>query len=475
MRSGFSTLVVKPLSFLKTCFSLFLFLRFIDCGGFLYCLANDLVVRTRGSSSSLAFVHPYSTKKQQSSIRHSSVVTAFLHHKYNDNNDPSVPWRVRSGATVPFTLRFAALEEGNDNSARGDWDEELDLDISDFEEPVLFPNSSMYHSILVDQLQLSDSQCQQLEQLAHLLFAWNQRINLVSRKDCSPDLIFRKHILSSLAGVAVPFLAEQEEAATMSSYFAPGSWIIDVGTGGGFPGLPLAIAFPECNFVLLDSVGKKLIAIADIAQQLQLTNVQTHHGRSEEFIDRAGQFDVATGRSVSNLGQFCGWMHHLLKETTGRLLYWTGGDVEPAIVERSTAQYRIDQLLRVAGSDSAGGDVDPTKTILVFHQAAVSRIARDHPPKVMVSSNKPGASDRTSGTKKTLSSWSSSNRSRGGGPYADASGRQQEQRLPRGGGGTSNKAARGSWQRRGETKRFSDRDSSSFPRYDNTENTRTKE
>jgi len=138
-----------------------------------------------------------------------------------------------------------------------------------------------------------------LERLSELVCEWNEKINLVSRKDCTPQVVLERHILPSVAPLIVgtadtttlhgPTLEDGESPRRLRA--------IDVGTGGGFPGLPLAIACPDVDFVLLDSVGKKLIAVQEMAVELGLHNVVTHHGRAEEYPVRLG-FDVAFGRSV---------------------------------------------------------------------------------------------------------------------------------------------------------------------------------
>lgn len=184
---------------------------------------------------------------------------------------------------------------------------------------------------------------------------WNSLINLVSRKDCNPSTVFGRHILPSIAACALsdnPLTTAQR--------------VVDVGTGGGFPGLPLAIAYPDTNFVLLDSVGKKLKAVQDMAMSLELDHVSVHHGRAEELFGQ--QFDVATGRSVSALGNFCAWMHHLLAKDTGKLLYWIGGDVDASILDRRTSDVPIVDLLPEMVSD---------KRILTFEQVDVTTIARE--------------------------------------------------------------------------------------------------
>lgn len=131
---------------------------------------------------------------------------------------------------------------------------------------------------------LSQEQIAQFAALGDLYTDWNAKINLISRKDI--EHLYEHHILHSL-GIA-KFLR-----------FKDGSRIMDVGTGGGFPGIPLAILFPQCQFLLLDSIGKKLKAASDVAQQIKLRNVEFCHSRVE---DEKRKFDFVVSRAVMPLG-----------------------------------------------------------------------------------------------------------------------------------------------------------------------------
>lgn len=134
-----------------------------------------------------------------------------------------------------------------------------------------------------DYFKLTETQAQQFAALEVLYPEWNSKINLISRKDI--DNLVEHHILHSLA--IAKFIQ-----------FQPGTTIMDVGTGGGFPGIPLAILFPECRFTLIDSIGKKIHVAEDIAKQIGLTNVECIQERAEE---EKRQFDFVVSRAVMPL------------------------------------------------------------------------------------------------------------------------------------------------------------------------------
>lgn len=142
----------------------------------------------------------------------------------------------------------------------------------------------------------SEKQLRQLEMLGPLYREWNEKINVISRKDI--DSLYEKHVLHSLAIAAV-------------FSFAPGTKIIDIGTGGGFPGIPLAIFFPEVEFMLVDSIGKKIKVVEGVADAAGITNIRTAHMRAENAQKQS--FDFAVSRAVAPLRDLWHWSKPLLK------------------------------------------------------------------------------------------------------------------------------------------------------------------
>lgn len=176
---------------------------------------------------------------------------------------------------------------------------------------------------------LTDTQVSQFAQLEELYKDWNSKINVISRKDI--DELYLRHVLHSL-GIA----------KVVS--FEPKSKIMDVGTGGGFPGIPLAILFPESQFHLVDSIGKKLKVVNGVADSLGLKNVKTSHGRAEDI---KGEFDFIVSRAVTAMPTFVGWVkgkiskkqNHQLKNG---ILYLKGGDLSEELeVFRTTTIYEL--------------------------------------------------------------------------------------------------------------------------------------
>ncbi|WP_159799542.1 16S rRNA (guanine(527)-N(7))-methyltransferase RsmG [Flavobacterium sp. MK4S-17] len=161
---------------------------------------------------------------------------------------------------------------------------------------------------------LTDKQKAQFGRLEELYKEWNSRINVISRKDI--DELYTRHVLHSLG------IAKVME-------FNPGAKVMDVGTGGGFPGIPLAILFPETDFYLIDVIGKKIKVVQEVAQALGLKNVKAEQKRAENVND---EFDFIVSRAVTNMPDFVKWVRGKVKkeqnhELPNGILYLKGGDL----------------------------------------------------------------------------------------------------------------------------------------------------
>ena len=171
---------------------------------------------------------------------------------------------------------------------------------------------------------LSEDQIEKFSKLEGLYQDWNLKINVVSRKDI--DELYIRHVLHSLAIAKV-------------IQFKPGTKIMDVGTGGGFPGIPLAILFPECEFHLVDSIAKKLKVVNEVVEGLGITNVKTTHTRVEEIKDT---YDFIVSRAVAAMPTFVHWIKGKIDKTQNHdlkngVLYLKGGDLAEELQDYKTA------------------------------------------------------------------------------------------------------------------------------------------
>lgn len=162
--------------------------------------------------------------------------------------------------------------------------------------------------------ELTTVQKEQFVQLESLYKEWNAQINVVSRKDI--DELYIRHVLHSLGIAKV-------------QAFRPGSSVLDIGTGGGFPGIPLAIMFPKTEFHLVDSIGKKIKVVNGVAESLGLQNVKGSHMRAEKV---QGQFDFIVSRAVTRMDDFYKWTRGKIKKKSihdlpNGILYLKGGDL----------------------------------------------------------------------------------------------------------------------------------------------------
>lgn len=161
---------------------------------------------------------------------------------------------------------------------------------------------------------------EKFRQLKPLYEEWNSKINVISRKDM--DNFFTNHVLHSLAIARI-------------IQFKPGTHILDVGTGGGFPGIPLAILFPHCRFWLVDSIEKKIRVVNEVATALELTNVEAIRERAENV---PGKFDFIVSRAVTALPRFMGWIHNKIEPggfntLPNGVIYLKGGDFSDELKE----------------------------------------------------------------------------------------------------------------------------------------------
>lgn len=167
---------------------------------------------------------------------------------------------------------------------------------------------------------LTESQQQQFASLGALYKDWNEKINVISRKDI--DNLYVNHVLHSL-GIAKVIS------------FLPGAEILDVGTGGGFPGIPLAILFPHAEFHLVDSIGKKITVVKEVCQAIGLTNVKAEQIRAEQL---RGKYDFVVSRAVTQMKEFHNWVQSKIKKESlhtldNGILYLKGGNLDEELEE----------------------------------------------------------------------------------------------------------------------------------------------
>ncbi|WP_071134188.1 16S rRNA (guanine(527)-N(7))-methyltransferase RsmG [Millionella massiliensis] len=189
---------------------------------------------------------------------------------------------------------------------------------------------------------LTPRQREQFVAMPDLYKEWNAKINVISRKDI--EQVEEHHILHSLA-------------IAKTDLIAAGESVLDVGCGGGFPGIPLAVYYPDVQFTLVDSIGKKIKVVREVASALGLTNVRAEHCRVEQLDGGKSRFDWVVSRAVTDLKTFVGWTWG---RTTYGILYLKGGDLEAEIAEagRHTEQLPV--------STWFDGEFFETKKVLVL-------------------------------------------------------------------------------------------------------------
>ena len=184
---------------------------------------------------------------------------------------------------------------------------------------------------------LTDNQILQFQKLEALYQDWNAKINVISRKDI--DELYTKHVLHSLAIAKI-------------QPFEPGTYILDVGTGGGFPGIPLPILFPETRFYLIDIILKKINVVKAVAEALELKNVKAEQMRAENV---EGDYDFIVSRAVTNMPDFVSWIKDKIKKQnkhklSNGILYLKGGDLTeelkdfPKATEYNIADFFSDEF-----------------------------------------------------------------------------------------------------------------------------------
>jgi len=182
---------------------------------------------------------------------------------------------------------------------------------------------------------LTEKQIEQFDRLQELYADWNAKINVISRKDM--DQFYINHVLHSL-GIA------------QVMRFQPGTKVLDIGTGGGFPGIPLAILFPETHFHLVDSIGKKITVVKEVAKALKLSNVEAQQARAETLVRK---YDFVISRAVTRMINFYPWVKGKIKredfnEFPNGVLYLKGGDVDEEMEEtgKSYVTYHLSDYFK---------------------------------------------------------------------------------------------------------------------------------
>lgn len=183
--------------------------------------------------------------------------------------------------------------------------------------------------------QLTEKQKNQIEKLFKVYSYWNAQINVISRKDL--DEFYERHVLHSLAIAKV-------------INFSPSSNILDIGTGGGFPGIPLAILFPECKFTLVDSIGKKIKVVQEVAEELGLSNVTAIKSRAEDIDEK---FDFIVSRAVTEMPKFLTWTKDKIStkqknELKNGILYLKGGDLTEEMkgIKKEIKYYELKNMFK---------------------------------------------------------------------------------------------------------------------------------
>ncbi len=200
--------------------------------------------------------------------------------------------------------------------------------------------------------ELSEKQLAQFAKMGELYKEWNEKINVISRKDI--DNVYLHHILHSLSIAKV-------------MKFPDGAVVMDIGCGGGFPGIPLAVMFPEVQFIMIDSIAKKIKVVNALVEGLGLTNVKTHNDRAENVLQHC---DFVVSRAVTTLKEFMTWSWRKIIGGEGRgILYLKGGDLAEEIAEGTASYKKIDSVNVIQISHLFEEDFFETKKIVYIKKS----------------------------------------------------------------------------------------------------------